>query len=372
MKLASVTVKAAALWADKTAELAEDGEHKLQGHIDFQGLRIAVENRKGSVRSGVSPTGEKWRTVMSAPYGYIEAPAKGKDGDSIDVYVGPDKRAPDAFVVHQHKPDGTGHDEDKIMLGLHSVEEAKKLFLKHYDSPKFLGPISVVPVDELKKKVETPRRITKISTARSLMKTALARIDTPEKAKKVLEPGDILITRSKGSGLGGKLFAKVLETAQSSKFYHSAMYVGDGGVVHSRLGEGVTTVPLEQFHDMYQYRALRVNGPKEEREGAAAFVKSMQEKGKPYDARSLLKTFWKGEPGATDERKKELDKYVCSSLVAAAYPERVFLGRGLQNTRPVDLARSAHTTLVGQTTPIGAPLHKVAGGLQEMRDAPVF
>jgi len=149
--------------SEKTAELAEDGKHQLQGHIDFQGLRIAVENRKGSVRSGTTPDGHKWRTVMRAPYGYIEAPAKGKDGDSIDVYVGPDKKAPNAFVVHQHKPDGTGHDEDKVMLGCRSVEDAKRLYLKHYDDPKFMGLVSTVSVGALKKVVGAPRRIPKLT-----------------------------------------------------------------------------------------------------------------------------------------------------------------------------------------------------------------
>jgi superfamily II DNA or RNA helicase len=149
----------------KIAELAEDGEHKLQGRLTFQGLPIAVENKKGSIRSGTTPDGHHWKTKMKATYGYLEAPAKGKDGEGIDVYVGPDKKAPNAYVVHQHKPDGTGHDEDKIILGVKSEEEAKKLFLKHCDDPKFLGPVSEVPIEELKKKIETSDRIEKISEA---------------------------------------------------------------------------------------------------------------------------------------------------------------------------------------------------------------
>lgn len=344
----------------KLAELAEDGKHELQGHLKFQGLRVAVENKKGSVRSGTTPDGHKWRTVMKAPYGYLEVPAKGKDGEGIDVYVGPDKKAPDAFVVHQHKPDGTGHDEDKVMLGFRSLEEAKAMYLKHYDDPKFLGPISTVPVEELKKKLQTDDRIEKISAA-YLLKQSMEVFDSHDKAREVLQPGDVLVTRAKGTGPTGRLFAKTLESAQSSKFYHSAMYVGDGKVVHTRLGEGITEVPLDKFHDMYQYRALRVNAPEEDRDQAARFAKDMLQKGKPYDAAGLLRTFWKGEPGATEDRKKELDKYICSSLIAAAYPDKVFQGRGVQNTRPVDIAKSKHTSLIGQTIPLRTPLHKVAG-----------
>jgi len=175
---------------EKVAELAEDGEHKLQGHINFQGLDIAVENRKGSVRSGKKPDGGTWRTVMRAPYGYFEAPAKGKDGESIDVYVGPKKDAPVAFVVHQHKPDGTGFDEDKVVVGTESEEEAKKLYLQHYDDPKFLGPISSVPVERLKTLLETKQHLHKISMVSMVEELGkLAGIEMPGGNMKVEPPG---------------------------------------------------------------------------------------------------------------------------------------------------------------------------------------
>lgn len=148
------------------SELAEDGVHKLQGHINFQGLPIDVENRKGSVRKGVGKDGKPWRTVMKAPYGYIKG-SKGKDGEGVDVYVGPDKKAPTAFVVHQHKENGKGYDEDKVILGVTSKDEAEKLYLQHYDDPKFLGPISEVDVADLRKRVESKERLEKISAAYS-------------------------------------------------------------------------------------------------------------------------------------------------------------------------------------------------------------
>ena len=165
IKSAASKVGAVESFEQKTAELAEDGEHKLQGHIDFQGLHIAVENRKGSVRSGKTKDGHEWRTKIKAPYGYIEAPAKGKDGESIDCYVGPDRDADTAYVVHQHKPDGTGHDEDKVMLGVGSEEAAKKLYLQHYDDPKFLGPIDDIPIDRLMELLHQRRKIEKLAAA---------------------------------------------------------------------------------------------------------------------------------------------------------------------------------------------------------------
>jgi hypothetical protein len=139
-----------------------------------QGLPIAIENRKGSVRKGTDKDGHEWRTKMKHPYGYIVG-TKGADGEPVDAYVGPDKDAPKAYVVHQHKPDGTGYDEDKVMLGFKDKTEARKAYLKHYDSDKFLGPISVVTMERLRDLVEAKKKMVKISSfGDELVKSALS------------------------------------------------------------------------------------------------------------------------------------------------------------------------------------------------------
>ena len=139
-----------------------DAEHPLQGHTSFQGIEIAIENRKGSVRKGVDADGKPWRTVMKAPYGYIVG-SEGADGEGVDVYVGLVKDAPNAYVVHQHKDTGKGYDEDKVILGVTSKEEAQKLYLEHYDDPKFLGPIKEVPIERLKELLAEKKKLIKIS-----------------------------------------------------------------------------------------------------------------------------------------------------------------------------------------------------------------
>ena len=148
----------------RSEELGEKKAYRLQGHTALQGLSIAIENRKGSVRSGEDPDGTPWRTKYKYPYGYIVG-TEGNDGEEIDAYIGPDKKAPNAFVVHQHKLDGTGFDEDKVIFGVHSVEEAKKLYLEHYNKvgKKLLGPISTLKVDELKRRLEERRKHTKLA-----------------------------------------------------------------------------------------------------------------------------------------------------------------------------------------------------------------
>ena len=335
----------------KLSELAEDGVHQLQGHRKFQGLSIAVENRAGSTRSGTTPDGHHWKTKMRADYGYIEVPAKGKDGEGIDVYVGPDKKAPDAFVVHQHKPDGTGHDEDKVMLGFRSLEEAKAMYLKHYDDPKFLGPISTVPVEELKKKLQTDDRIEKISAA-YLLKQSMEFFDSPDKAREALQPGDVLVTTKPGENtLKGRVVAKILEMAQRAPTYHAAIYAGDGKVIQAKGPGGthaVVETPLEEFHDHYKYKALRVNASPEEKQDAVRFAESAV--GKKYDTLGLAKTLIPG--GSTKKwrvSQRNQDAFFCSSLVAAAYPSKAFMGRTVNNTRPVDLLKSKSTSLVGKT-----------------------
>ena len=156
---------AAALQATKTAPSDVDilkYAFRLQGHTEHQGIPIAIENRKGSVRKGVGKDGKPWRTVMKLPYGYIKG-STGADGEGIDCYVGPEKDAPNAYVVHQRKSDGTGYDEDKVMLGLKSKDEAKKKFLQHYNSDKFLGPVKEVPVERLKEMLSEGKKLEKIS-----------------------------------------------------------------------------------------------------------------------------------------------------------------------------------------------------------------
>ena len=135
---------------------------KLQGHTSHQGLPIAIENRKGSVRKGVDKDGKPWRTEMKHPYGYIQG-TKGRDGEEVDCYVGPHKNVEHAFVVHQRKDDGKTYDEDKVMLGFPSEEAARKAYLAHYNDPKFLGPISQVPVERLKSLIAEGKPLMKIS-----------------------------------------------------------------------------------------------------------------------------------------------------------------------------------------------------------------
>lgn len=135
--------------------------HKLHGHAKFQGIPLAIENKKGETRSGVDSEGHKWHAKMPVPYGFIIG-TEAKDGDEVDIFLGSNKDAPEAYVIHQHHADGKGFDEDKVMLGFNSKEEAVQTYLKQKPE-KFLGSVSTVPVEKLKALLAAHKTLEKIS-----------------------------------------------------------------------------------------------------------------------------------------------------------------------------------------------------------------
>ena len=120
---------------------------------EFHDLVINIEHPAGTERIGVNDKGKEWRTKMKYDYGFIYA-AKGADGEGIDVYLGPDEKAKQVYIVHQNKPDTGKYDEDKVMLGFQGQKDAKKAYLDHYDSSDFFGGMTVVSFSEFKKTIE--------------------------------------------------------------------------------------------------------------------------------------------------------------------------------------------------------------------------
>lgn len=125
---------------------------RLHDRVNFRGLPISVENRKGSIRQGVAKSGKRWQTFIRTPYGYLRG-TEGVDGDHVDVFVGPNLDAPNVYVVHTRNLETGGYDEDKCMLGFMTADDAKYDFLKNYDNPKFFGSMTVVPFEQFRKNV---------------------------------------------------------------------------------------------------------------------------------------------------------------------------------------------------------------------------
>ena len=138
------------------AQQAEAGTYN-KPRIKWQGLTIAIENPAGSVRRGRNRHGVTWEVRMRFDYGEILG-TMGVDGDPVDVIVGPNLDAPVVYVVHQRKVnDWENYDEDKCCLGFDSEDDAKQAFLSNYNDPRFLGPITAMPVDEFVSKVRATR-----------------------------------------------------------------------------------------------------------------------------------------------------------------------------------------------------------------------
>lgn len=124
--------------------------YKLEGRTRFQGMPVSIENDKGSVRSGVAPDGKEWKTKMKAPYGYLRG-TRGVDGDELDVFIGPNADSKKVYVMHILDPKTGKYDEDKCILGCTSRTQARRLIREHYDSPKFMGDITEMSLDDFKR-----------------------------------------------------------------------------------------------------------------------------------------------------------------------------------------------------------------------------
>lgn len=114
-----------------SASQADAGNYR-KGKVRLHGLTISIENGKGSTRSGTSPTGKKWSTTMKHDYGYINR-TEGKDGDHLDVFLGPNPEAELVFVVNQVDPSTGKFDEHKCMLGFLTEEDARQGYLANYE-----------------------------------------------------------------------------------------------------------------------------------------------------------------------------------------------------------------------------------------------
>lgn len=126
-----------------TDEQKKAGNYR-KGKFWLWGHEVAIENPKGSTRSGTDSSGKAWSVTMGAHYGYVRRTLSKADGDAVDCFIGPHPESEVVFVVNQCKPSGK-FDEHKCVLGCRSIGEAKKLYLSCY-SAGWQGMQSIVPM----------------------------------------------------------------------------------------------------------------------------------------------------------------------------------------------------------------------------------
>ena len=137
-----------------TAEQKQSGEYQ-KGHLSIGDLKIAIENPAGSIRSGTDPNGNEWQITMKHHYGFIEN-TTGADGDEIDVFVKNHlfDEPECAYIIKQVDINGQ-FDEQKVIIGAETEEEAKEIYLSNYEkSWQGFGGIKKISMADLLKKIQ--------------------------------------------------------------------------------------------------------------------------------------------------------------------------------------------------------------------------
>lgn len=134
------------------SEAQKKAGNYAKDHVSIHGLQIAVENAKGGKREGIDRNGKKWSVTMPAHYGYIKR-TLGKDGDHVDVYLGPHLKSPHVYVVDQVDADSKRFDEHKAFLGFASEAQVRATYRKAFSdgrSHERLRHLTAMPVAEFK------------------------------------------------------------------------------------------------------------------------------------------------------------------------------------------------------------------------------
>lgn len=207
------------------------------------------------------------------------------------------------------------------------------------DSPVEKTAVVAAFFDELEKiaeavAVEQAKQRHSVRSARQLMKT--------------LKPGDILFTaphRKRSGGFMGKVFKPLSRKIQGTDFGHTAMYVGDGKIVDTRIEREAKAEPLDKLIRKNNVVAVRPKGvTPTERKKAVEYAKSAI--GTPYSKRALLRaaTPFQGKfKGKGPEKSKSL---MCSGLAANAYSKRKFAPVSRKYIRPSQILSSKQVTPV--------------------------
>lgn len=187
--------------------------------------------------------------------------------------------------------------------------------------------------------------------------------------EKMLKPGDIIMMsmdpdEDKDRGyLADKvmdLYKKYGPQLQGT-YGHSALYVGDGKIVESRMIEGVTLKPLSYAMKYKDILAVRPSTSIENREAAAEFA--TKQVGKKYDNVALAFTaaglmlpekvtsFLNDKFFRNRVRSEgvEINGWTCSNLVSAAYAGTDLGPVGIRLTAPVDLLESPNVVPVAKS-----------------------
>ena len=126
-----------------TDEQKEAGNYR-KGKFSMHGMRFAIENPKGTIRSG-----KDWQVTMPAHYGYILKTESEADGDHVDCFIGEEPDSEIIFVVDQVTANGR-FDEHKCMVGFTSEKEARDTYAAAYTANWRIGPITAMTLGDFR------------------------------------------------------------------------------------------------------------------------------------------------------------------------------------------------------------------------------
>ena len=175
--------RGAELTADPTPAQAEAGNYRKR-HLAWQGMDITIETEQGQERSGVGPDNKPWAIEMPAPYGYLKR-TEGKDGDQIDVYVGPTPESETVYIIDQIEPKTGNFDEHKTMLGFDSPADALAIYNAAFNDGSGvtrIGAVTPMSVTEFKTwlhKADTKKPVSYKKASAPLPKAADAQLPPP-------------------------------------------------------------------------------------------------------------------------------------------------------------------------------------------------
>lgn len=132
IELRQAIVQAATDTDTQPTEAQKKAGSYRKGKVQLHGLTIAIENPKGSTRSGTDQDGKPWSVTMKAHYGYILRTESEADGDHIDVFLGEEPENDIVYVIDQVNPETGVFDEHKCCLGFRSAAEARQVYQDCY------------------------------------------------------------------------------------------------------------------------------------------------------------------------------------------------------------------------------------------------
>ncbi len=115
--------------------------------VPFAGLQVHIDRPAGFVQKGTDASGAAWERTYTHDYGFLKG-TDGGDDEELDVFLGADATAADAYWVHQKKADGS-FDEFKVFLGFPSAADARAVYLAHIPQ-QFMGGMTSMPVAQIK------------------------------------------------------------------------------------------------------------------------------------------------------------------------------------------------------------------------------